>query len=294
MIKSMTGYGNGTSECQEKEFTVEVRSVNHRYSDFNIKYPRSYSFAEDAIRKKMAGTIKRGKADVFVTVENKEGQGSAVKVDKALAKSYFEGMRELSQELGIPFGDNINPSVFLRIPDVFLVDKPEEDQEEILAAILSALEAALKNFDDMRLIEGEKLREDMSGHLDVIEEMTLRIEARAPMIVEEYKTRIETRMKELLEDVPVDENRLMNEVAIFSDRVNINEEIVRLKSHIAQMRTMLVSDEPVGRKLDFLIQEMNREINTTGSKSNDLETARIVIDVKAEIEKLREQCQNIE
>lgn len=292
MIKSMTGYGSGSSSVNGKEFTVEIRSVNHRYSDFNIKYPRAYAFAEEPVRKKAAEVIKRGKADVFINVENKETPGGIVKVDTELARGYFEGMQRLAEEFRFPF--EVRPADFLRVPDVFLVDKAEEDDETLLAAIIEALGEAVANFDNMRCTEGKRLCEDMTEHLNLIEEMTLKIEDRAPQIVEEYRERITARIKELTAEIPYDESRLLTEVAIFSDRVNVNEEIVRMKSHISQMRSMLKSNEPVGRKLDFLIQEMNREINTTGSKSNDLETARLVIDIKAEIEKLREQCQNIE
>ncbi|MCH5188371.1 MAG: YicC family protein [Oscillospiraceae bacterium] len=292
MIKSMTGYGGGSGEASGKTFSVEVRSVNHRYSDFNIKYPRAYSFAEDAVKKAANEVIKRGKVDIFINVENKDSQGGVVKVDVELARGYRDGLNLLSDVLNISYEPKATD--FLRIPDVFTVDKPEDDDEAILGAILSALGEALSGFDEMRRAEGVRLYDDMSERLDVIEELTARIEERAPGIVLEYRERITARMKELMADIPYDEARLMTEVAIFSDKVNVNEEIVRLKSHISQMRLMLKSDEPVGRKLDFLIQEMNREINTTGSKSNDLETARIVIDVKAEIEKLREQCQNVE
>lgn len=292
MIKSMTGYGSGFSSFGGKEFTAEVRSVNHRYSDLNVKYPRAYAFAEEPVRKAALKTIRRGKADVFISVENKESQGGIVKVDVELAKGYCEGMRRIAEELSLPL--SISPADFLRIPDVFLVDKAEEDDEALLSAILAALEEALANFDSMRRTEGQRLFDDMTERLNQIETMTLEIEERAPKIVEEYRERITARIKELTADIPYDESRLLTEIAIFSDRVNVNEEIVRMKSHIAQMRTMLESDEPVGRKLDFLIQEMNREINTTGSKSNDLETAKLVIDIKAEIEKLREQCQNVE
>lgn len=292
MIKSMTGYGNGSSELDGKVFTVEVRSVNHRYTDFNIKYPRIYSYAEDSVKKNAAEIIKRGKVDIFINVENKSAQSGVVKVDTGLAKGYLEGLALLAEELGI----NLEPKAadFLRLPDVFSVDRPEEDDEAILGAILTALAAALEAYDAMRRVEGESLAADMGERLAVIEALTARIEERAPMIVEEYRERIAARIKELTADIPFDEGRLLTEVAIFADKVNVNEEIVRLKSHIAQLRSMLMSDEPVGRKLDFLIQEMNREINTVGSKSNDLETARLVIDVKAEIEKLREQCQNVE
>ncbi len=294
MIKSMTGYGSGTGSAEGKKFTVEVRSVNHRYSDFNIKYPRAYAYAEEAVKKAAERIIKRGKADIFINLEKTEAQGGVVKVDTELAKGYYDGMRRLSEDLKIPFSEHISASTFLRVPDVFTVDKPEEDDEAVLKAITDALAEALAGFDNMRRTEGERLYADMTEHLGIIEELTLKIEERAPMIVSEYRAKIEARIKELTADIPYDESRLLTEVAIFSDRVNVNEEIVRLKSHISQMRSMLLSTEPVGRKLDFLIQEMNREINTTGSKSSDLETARMVIDVKAEIEKLREQCQNVE
>lgn len=292
MVKSMTGYGRGSAAVNGKEFTVEIRAVNHRYSDFNIKYPRVYAFAEDAVKKRAAEVIRRGKVDIFINVENKESQGGVVKVDVELARGYYSGLKQLSTELGIDYRPAATD--FLRIPDVFMVDKAEEDDEALLNAIMEALNEALDGFDAMRRIEGERLFADMEEHLGLIEGMTLEIEKRAPMIVEEYRDKIRARIEELMADVPYDESRLMTEVAIFSDRVNVNEEIVRLKSHISQMRAMLGSDESVGRKLDFLIQEMNREINTTGSKSGDLTTARLVIDVKAEIEKLREQCQNIE
>ncbi len=293
MIKSMTGCGNGSGHCGALEFTVEVRCVNHRYSDFNIKYPRAFSFAEDSVRKKAAQVIKRGKADIFINIENKEAAGGCVAVDMELAKGYYEGMKLISSELGLSM-ERISPVDFLRAPDVFLVSKAEADEEELLKALMETLGEALENFDKMRVAEGEKLMKDMNFHLGIIENAVFDIEKRVPAIVDEYRARVEARMKEFLENVPVDEGRLLNEVAIFSDRVNVNEEIVRLKSHISQMRGMFKSGEPVGRKMDFLIQEMNREINTIGSKSNDLETARLVIDVKAEIEKLREQCQNVE
>lgn len=292
MIKSMTGYGSGVSSANGKEFTVEVRSVNHRYSDINIKCPRMYAFAEDAAKKRAAQFIRRGKTDIFVTVENKEAQGGAVKVDTQLAQGYLKGMRILADELKIPC--EINAAAFLRVPDVFIVDKAQEDDEVLLNAILEALDKALEGYDAMRSTEGQRLYDDMTLHLKTVEEITDKIAERAPSIVEEYRQRIEARMKQIMEEIPYDESRLLSEVAIFSDRVNVNEEIVRLRSHGAQMKDMLNGSEPVGRKLDFLIQEMNREINTIGSKSNDLETARLVIDAKAEIEKLREQCQNVE
>lgn len=292
MIKSMTGYGSGTALAAGKAFTMEVRCVNHRYSDFNIKCPRVYTFAEDEIKRQVGRTIARGKADIYMTVENREGSGAVVRADVELARGYHEGLILIAKELGLSYEPMAND--FLRVPDVFQVEKAEDDDDVILAAIREALAAALESFDAMRRAEGERLYADMNGRLDVIAALTDKIEERAPAIVDEYRERIETRMRQIMEEIPYDESRLLSEVAIFSDRVNVNEEIVRLKSHVSQMRKMLSSAEPVGRKLDFLIQEMNREINTVGSKSNDLDTARMVIDVKAEIEKLREQCQNVE
>ncbi len=291
MIKSMTGYGSGSSNIGGKEFTVEIRAVNHRYSDFCVKCPRIYTFAEEFVRKKAAEAISRGKVDIFISVENKEAPSGVVRVDLELARGYCEGLRKLGE---LNLDSSLRAADFLRIPDVFTVDKLEDDDEALLAAILEALEKGLAGLDKMRRDEGLRLYDDMNKRLDCVEELTLKIEERAPQIVKEYREKIEVRIRELMAEIPCDESRLLTEVAIFSDKVNVNEEIVRMKSHIQQMRSMLKSSEPVGRKLDFLIQEMNREINTVGSKSGDLETARLVIDAKAEIEKLREQCQNIE
>ncbi len=292
MIKSMTGYGSGSVRAEGKTFTVEVRAVNHRYSDFNIKYPRVYAYAEEAVKKAAAEVIKRGKADIFINVENDEAQGGVVTVDTELARGYHEGLLALARELNV--SGELRAADFLRLPDVFTVQKAEDDDEAILAAITEALAEALAGFDEMRRAEGKRLYDDMNERLNEVERLTLEIETRAPSIVEEYRERITARVREIMADVPFDEARLLTEVAVFADKVNVNEEIVRLKSHISQMRSMLDGNEPVGRKLDFLIQEMNREINTTGSKSSDLLTARLVIDVKAELEKLREQCQNVE
>ena len=292
MIKSMTGYGAGTSEAQGKIFTIEIKSVNNRYSDFNIKLPRIYSFLEDALRKRAASVINRGKVDIFFNVESSGEEASQVKVNTGLAKGYLDALRSLSAELGIQ--SNANAETFLRISDIFTVEKDDADNEEIENAVLSAMDEALAAYDKMRITEGEKLKDDLKEHLAFIENATEKIEARSPEIVKEYQERLETRVRELLENSTIDDSRILTEVAIFADRVNVNEETVRLKSHISQFRKMLDDGGVVGRKLDFLIQEMNRETNTIGSKSNDLESSGIVIDIKAEIEKLREQIQNIE
>lgn len=292
MIKSMTGYGSGKAELGAKAFTVEIKSVNSRYSDFSIKMPRIYTFLEDPIRKAASARINRGKVDIYVNVECGGEEDSVVKVNTTLAKEYLCGLRELSKELDI--SSNATAETFLRVPDVFVVDKAPEDEELIKKAVLSALNDALDGFDTMRIAEGEKLVADLREHLSFIAGATREVEQRSPEIVKEYRTRIEERMRDILGSATYDEARLLTEVAIFADKVNVNEETVRLQSHVDQFTKMLDEGGSVGRKIDFLIQEMNREINTIGSKSNDLDVARIVIDVKAEIEKLREQIQNVE
>ena len=292
MIKSMTGYGSGKAELGSKTFTVEIKSVNSRYSDFSIKMPRIYTFLEDPIRKAASARINRGKVDIFVNVESSGDDDSVVKVNTALAREYLQGLRALSEELQV--SSNTTAETFLRIPDVFTVDKADVDEALIQKTVLEALSLALDGFDAMRIAEGEKLACDLTEHLEFIANATLEVEKRSPEIVSEYRNRIEERMRDILGGATYDEGRLLTEVAIFADKVNVNEETVRLRSHVDQFSSMLNEGGSVGRKIDFLIQEMNREINTIGSKSNDLDVARIVIDVKAEIEKLREQIQNVE
>lgn len=292
MIKSMTGYGSAVYSENGKKYSVEIKSVNNRYSDISVKAPRIYGFLEDALRKRAAERIRRGKADIYVTVENDGADSGLVSVDTSLAAQYMKAFSQLSDSLGIPC--NMKSEDFLRIQDVFRVEKAEENEDEITAAAKKALDGALDRFEEMRLREGAKMLEDLQTHLAVIKEETAHIEAHAPEIVEQYRKRIEERVRDILGTAPYDETRLLTEAAVFSDRVNVNEEIVRLKSHISQFSEMLASDEPVGRKIDFLIQEMNRETNTIGSKSNDLEASKIIINIKAEIEKLREQIQNVE
>ena len=292
MIKSMTGYGSGKAEMGNKTFTVEIKSVNSRYSDFSVKMPRVYTFLEDAIRKAAQEKISRGKADIYVNVESNGEDDSVVKVNTALAKEYLCGLRALSSELQI--SSNAAAETFLRIPDIFVLDKAPEDENLIKETVLKALSEALCGFDAMRIAEGEKLERDLKEHLAFILDATAKVEQRSPKIVSEYRQRIEERIRDILGNASYDEARLLTEVAIFADKVNVNEETVRLRSHVEQFTKMLEDGGCVGRKIDFLIQEMNREINTIGSKSNDLDVARIVIDVKAEIEKLREQIQNVE
>ena len=292
MIKSMTGYGNGKSELGSKTFTVEIKSVNSRYSDFSIKMPRIYTFLEEPMRKAASARINRGKVDIFLNVESGGEDDCVVKVNTALAKEYLAGLRTVSEELEIP--SNANAETFLRIADVFTVDKAPVDEELIKEAVLSTLSAALDNFDAMRIVEGESLKKDLLEHLAFISDATREVEKRSPEIVNEYRARIEERMRDILGSATYDQSRLLTEVAIFADKVNVNEETVRLRSHVEQFSAMLEEGGCVGRKIDFLIQEMNREINTTGSKANNIDISKIVIDVKYELEKIREQIQNIE
>lgn len=292
MIKSMTGYGSAVREGLKKRFTVEIKSVNHRYSDINVKTPRNCMFLEDVLKKTVSFAISRGKTDVFLTVENTEGADETVSLNVPLAQAYRNALEEMNAKLGLY--DDVTLMHLVKFPDVFNIQKVHEDNEAVTELVKSVAEEAAEAFKTMRLKEGEKLYEDMSSGIDTLEEYTLCVEKRAPGIVEDYKKRLYEKISDILESVPVDEARLLNEVAFFADKVDVNEEIVRLKSHIAQMRELLCSDEPVGRKLDFIIQETNRETNTIGSKCNDLETSKLIIDMKACIEKLREQVQNIE
>ncbi len=292
MIKSMTGYGSGERIGCDKKFTVEIRSVNHRYSDINVKTPRSYAFAEDAMRKTLSRHVSRGKVDVFLSVEGINGDSGEVFVNMDIAGGYHAALEKLRETFGI--SDPVSLRDLSRFSDIFTLQKAEEDTEAITVLIREATEAAVEAFTAMRKKEGEQLFADLSEQTDAMEVLVNELEARTPKIVSEYAARLETRIREILDVVPVDEGRLLNEVAIFADKVNVNEELIRLRSHILQMRDFLKASEPIGRKMDFLIQEMNREINTVGSKSNDLEVARLVIDIKAIIEKLREQIQNVE
>ncbi|MBO4898209.1 MAG: YicC family protein [Clostridia bacterium] len=292
MIKSMTGYGAGESIALSKRFTVEIKSVNHRYSDITVKLPRAYMYLEDTLKKTVASFISRGKTDVFLSVEDMENTSGEVNLNLALAAEYYKALKTLKDELSLS-GD-IRLENLTKFGDIFTVKTVDDDADEIIKTVKEAAEAAGKAFNDMRAVEGEKLCKDLEGGIAFLNEQVAKVGERAPKIVEDYAARIRERMKEILDGYAVDEGRLLNEVAVFADRVDINEELVRLKSHISQMQSMIKSDAPQGKKLDFVIQEMNRETNTIGSKSNDLEVAKIVIDMKSCIEKIREQIQNVE
>ena len=292
MIKSMTGFGRGEYAKDGKEFTVEIKTVNHRYSDVFIKMPRQIGFLEDKVRELVGKAISRGKIDVFITYYNYSDDSKYVTFDEALAKTYISAVESLRDKFGLK--DDISVSLISKYPDVLKVEQNEEDEEILWSMLRIATENALASLVTMRGNEGEGLKNVLLERATYIEEVIAEISTRAPEVPKEYKSKLETRIKDLLEQQAIDENRLSMEIAVFADRCSIDEELVRLASHIGQMREALSMNQPVGRKLDFLIQEMNREINTIGSKANDLSITRNVVEIKSEIEKIREQVQNIE
>jgi uncharacterized protein (TIGR00255 family) len=288
----MTGYGSAAGESGGLGLTIEVRSVNNRYLDVNIRIPRVYTSMEDALKEVIGKHVSRGKLDVYVTIDSSGADDLTVEVNRPVTDAYVEAMRSLSETYGIPLA--LTAMDLARFQDVLSVRKKETDTDSLSAELCRIMDEAMKNYDVMRLTEGAKLRDDISLRLTEIGRLTDLAEARSPETVKAYREKLLARMREVLESTDIEESRILTEAAIFADRVAVNEEIVRLRSHIDQLRTMLDGDGPVGRKMDFLVQEMNREANTLGSKGNDGEIARIVIDIKAEIEKIREQIQNIE
>ena len=292
MVKSMTGYGRARETLNGRDITVEVRSVNNRYLDCTVKMPRTYVFAEDAIKTRVQKAISRGKVDVFVSIDTSGADVSVVTVNEALARSYYDALRQLKTSLQLE--GEITPMALAKFPDVLSVSKAEEDLESVAADICQVLDGALCAYNEMRAVEGVRLAEDIAGRVTTIESVVTKVEERSPQTVAEYRARLTNKMNEVLQSTTIDESRILTEAAIFADKVAVDEETVRLRSHIAQLRSMLQGAEPVGRKLDFLIQEVNRECNTIGSKCNDLTIAQDVVNMKAEVEKIREQVQNIE
>lgn len=292
MLKSMTGYGREQVLVGTREILVEIRSVNHRYYEFNSRTPRAYGYLEEKLKSFLNGKISRGKVEVLVSIFNQEGTDACIEVNKTIAKEYVDALREAGSELGL--SDDLALSNIMRLSDIFTVKKVTESEEEIWNAVKQVAEVALDKFVSMREVEGVKMKEDILSRLDFIEKTVADIENRSPNVTEAYRERLYNKVKEILEDQNVDEGRLLTEVAIFSEKTAVDEETVRLKSHIEQFRKLMEINEPVGRKLDFLIQEMNREVNTTGSKCQDLTITKMVVDLKSEIEKIREQIQNIE
>ena len=293
MIKSMTGYGRARRELHKRDITVEVRSVNNRYLDCTVKMPRMYAFAEDAVKKHVQQAVSRGKVDVFITVDATAADVSKVAVNGVLAAQYAAALRELADLCGTADYQPA-PETLARFPDVLTVTKEDEDLETVSADLCAVLDEALASYHEMRAVEGRKLAEDIAGRLDAIERYTGQVEERSPETVAEYRAKLTARMEEVLQSTAIDEQRILTEAAIYADKVAVDEETVRLRSHVAQLRTMLESGEPMGRKMDFLIQEVNRESNTIGSKCNDVAIANVVVGLKAEVEKMREQVQNVE
>ncbi len=294
MIKSMTGYGRGEASGEGLTVTVELRAVNNRYLDCAIKMPRSYLFAEEALKERIQSKVGRGKVDVFVNVSHIAGDDMTVTVNQPLAKAYVDALEQLIHMGGGWTKDSYYPTDLARFPDVLTVEKKEEEPEAVKALLLQAMDEALADFNVMREREGGRLAKDVLDRTETIETLTSKVEERSPGIVADYRARLEAKMAEVLQNTQLDAGRILTEAAIFADKVAVDEETVRLRSHISQLREMLSAGGAVGRKLDFLIQEFNREANTIGSKCNDVETSKIVVDIKAEIEKIREQIQNIE
>ena len=292
MVKSMTGYGRARQMRSGRDITVEVRSVNNRYLDCTVKMPRAYIFAEDAIKSRVQKAVSRGKVDVFITIDAAAADETVVAVNEPLARGYYEALTRLKDMFSLE--DGLNAVTLAKFPDVLTVTKAEEDLESVAADICAVLDEALAAYNAMRTVEGGKLREDIAGRADTIEAVVGKVEERSPQTVAAYREKLLARMQEVLQSTAIDESRILTEAAIFADKIAVDEETVRLRSHLSQLRTMLESDQPIGRKLDFLIQEVNRECNTIGSKCNDLTIAQDVVNMKAEVEKIREQVQNIE
>ena len=292
MVKSMTGYGRAVQTVNAREFTVELRSVNNRYLDCSVRLPRMVSFAEDAVKQAVKASVSRGKVDVYISLRSEGGEEVQVSLNTAVLDGYLAAMRRMVTEYGV--ADDISAASLSRLPEVFLVDKPQVDEEQLQKDLMEVVAAALEGYDAMRCREGAALAQDLRNRGETILELVSQVEAGNAQTVIDYRARLEAKLREVLENTNIDESRILTEAAIFADKVAVDEETVRLRSHLKQMETMLTGGGAIGRKLDFLLQEMNREANTIGSKCTDVNLARIVVDIKAELEKIREQTQNIE
>ena len=292
LIKSMTGYGRAVETVNGREFTVELRSVNNRYLDCTVKLPRTVSFAEENVKQAVKTAISRGKVDVYITIRSENGTDAKVTLNTGMVEGYLQAMEQMAAQY--PVRNDISVSLISRMPEVFSVEKPEVDEEQLLLDLMSVVNKALEGYDAMRAREGKALEEDLRSRGATIEGLVSQVEAGNAQTVIDYRARLEAKLKEVLASTTIDESRILTEAAIFADKVAVDEETVRLRSHLQQMYAMLSGGGAVGRKLDFLLQEMNREANTIGSKCTDVRLARIVVDIKAELEKIREQTQNIE
>lgn len=291
-LLSMTGYGSAKGSVEGQEITVELKSVNNRYLDCSVRLPRNFLFAEDTVKQAVSTGVSRGKVDVFVSAQASQDSGTVVSVNEELARGYRDAVARIAEMLGLESG--LNAFSLARFPDVLTVERRELDKDKAAAALSEITAKAVEEFNAMREREGERLRRDMLGKLETIEGLVSVVEERSPQTVKEYRERLEARLRDILADRSLDEQRVITEAAIFADRTAVDEETVRLRSHIAQFRTMLEEGSPIGRKMDFLVQEFNRESNTIGSKCSDASLAKVVVDLKSEIEKIREQLQNVE
>ncbi|MBO5955860.1 MAG: YicC family protein [Clostridia bacterium] len=291
MLKSMTGFGRAEKTVDQFNVKVNLKSVNHRYLDLAVRVPKYYYFVEDKIRQVASKYISRGKVEVFVSVERTEGNDKSITLDKGVAENYISALRSIA-DFGLE--DDIKISTIAQYHDIFKIETDEADEEYITSIITGVFEEAAEDFVNTRVNEGKNMEADIMSHLDNLETNLKKVEKRYPEIVAEYKSRLEKKISEVLADVNVEETRIITEAAIFAERTDIGEETVRLSSHINEFRKAIKTDLPIGKKLDFMIQEMNRETNTMGSKANDVEISKIIVDMKSEIEKIREQIQNIE
>ncbi len=292
MVMSMTGFGRAEISVGTRDIIVEIKSVNHRYYEFSCRTGRGYSFLEDKLKKYVGEKVSRGKVDMYVSVTENDDTAVEVELNRPLAKGYIDAMRTLADDYQIK--EDISVSVLARINDIFQIHRPPTDEEAVFCDVKVAVDEALSHFLDMRRAEGEKLKEDILSHAEHIVSIVGEIEERSPVTVQEYRDRLYTKLKDVLQSNNIDDQRILTEAAIFADKVAVDEETVRLRSHFDQMKSFLDSDQPIGRKLDFIVQEMNREANTIGSKVTDSILAHKVVDIKGEIEKIREQVQNIE
>ena len=292
VIKSMTGYGRSQMIINGRDILVEIRSVNHRYYEYNSRIPRAYNYIDEKLKALLKTGISRGKVDVSVTISNIEGRDTEVAVNKGVAEGYINALRSVADELCI--ADDLTLSNLIRLPDVFIVQKTPDNEDEVWCDVSKVAEEALERFVAMRETEGEKMRLDVLEKADFILEMVGQVEELSPQTVVNYREKLYKKLSEILESKDIDQQRILTEAAIFSEKIAVDEETVRLRSHISQLRELVNSDESIGRKLDFIVQEMNREVNTIGSKAQDLNITKLVVDMKAELEKIREQIQNIE
>ena len=292
MIKSMTGYGRAVETVNGREFTVELRSVNNRYLDCSVRLPRILTFAEDAVKQAVKASVSRGKVDVFISLRSEGGDEAQITLNKAVLEGYLEAMQQMVDQYQVR--NDISASSLARMPEVLSIEKPQVDEEQLLADLMRVVNQALESYDAMRATEGAALDKDLRSRGDTILALVEQVEKGNVQTVIDYRAKLEAKIREVLENTAIDESRILTEAAIFADKVAVDEETVRLRSHLEQMNTMLSGGGAVGRKLDFLLQEMNRETNTIGSKCTDVRLSRIVVDIKAELEKIREQTQNIE